>query len=142
MARLNPEERVSSDGIESFFFCSNQKDADECAQLVVAGTKRATCSLLWDYEAEGDPLPKVGDLSIVTDFEGAPKALIRVIKVNVQPFNQIDAAFAFEEGEGDRSYDYWKRVHWAFFSDGCAKIGCTPDETMPIVQEWFEVIYA
>jgi len=33
--------------------------------LMAAGIKRATCSLLWSWEFEGDALPKPGDIEIV-----------------------------------------------------------------------------
>ena len=40
--------------------------------LIVAGEKTATFSLLWEHEASGEPLPRRGDVYIVTDYEGAP----------------------------------------------------------------------
>ena len=39
---------------------STEADADEGAQLILRGEKIATSSLLWEYEATGKPLPKVG----------------------------------------------------------------------------------
>ena len=35
---------------ESYYFCDNKKDADECAQLVVDGVKRATSTSMWWFE--------------------------------------------------------------------------------------------
>ncbi|HEX2740788.1 MAG TPA: hypothetical protein VHM69_10085 [Rubrobacter sp.] len=34
--------------------------ADELGALISNGTKTETCSALWEYEAEGEPLPEVG----------------------------------------------------------------------------------
>ena len=34
--------------------------ADELGELIVQGTKTATCSALWEWEAEGNPIPKTG----------------------------------------------------------------------------------
>ena len=51
--------------------------ADELLGLVLDGTKTATASLLWYYEEGGETIPAVGDLSIITDGNGTPRALIR-----------------------------------------------------------------
>jgi uncharacterized protein YhfF len=42
-------------------FGDNAELANELAALIVNGTKTATCSALWDYQAEGDVLPQVGE---------------------------------------------------------------------------------
>ena len=34
--------------------------ADELGALIAAGTKTATCSALWEYEAKGNLCPKPG----------------------------------------------------------------------------------
>ena len=36
----------------SFYFCDNKKDADECAELVVKGIKKATATSLWWFEKQ------------------------------------------------------------------------------------------
>ena len=38
--------------------------ADELGALIVQGTKTATCSALWEWEAEGNPIPQAGLLTI------------------------------------------------------------------------------
>ena len=57
------------------------------------------------------------------------------------PFNEVDAEFAFDEGEGDQSLDYWRTVHWDYFSRRCAKIGKEPSLEMPVNCERFELLY-
>jgi hypothetical protein len=53
----------------AWHFCDNESDANELVELVLAGRKRATAGLLSSYESEGEPLPQVGDLSVVTDWD-------------------------------------------------------------------------
>ena len=65
--------------------------ADELADLIVAGTKTATSSALWDYEAEKVEVPRRGDLEIVIDGSGHPKALIMTTRVDVVPFTDVSA---------------------------------------------------
>lgn len=116
--------------------------ADELGALVAAGTKTATCSALWEYEAEGEPIPQVGQRSIILDGRGEPLCIIETVEVEIRPYNEVDPQFAYDEGEGDRSLTYWREAHWRFFSRTLPKIGREPTPTMPLVCERFLVIYS
>jgi uncharacterized protein YhfF len=67
--------------------------------------------------------------------------VVRTTELRVVPFNEVDAEFAFDEGEGDRSLDYWREVHWDYFSRRCAAIGKEPSTEMPVNCERFELLY-
>lgn len=126
---------------ESWHFCDNEQDANELGELVKAGVKTATCSLQWVYEAEGAKIPEVGGLSIITDWDGRPLCVIETTEVTIRPFNEVDSTFAYDEGEGDRSLEYWRTVHWQCFSRELATIGREPAENMPLVCERFRVVW-
>ena len=115
--------------------------ADELGALIVAGTKTATCSALWEYEDEGSPLPKVGQKTVVLGGDGCPLCIVDTTEVVVRPYSGVDAGFAFEEGEGDRSLEYWRDAHWGYFSRTLPGIGREPTMDMPLVCERFRVIY-
>ena len=85
--------------------------ADELGALIASGTKTATCSALWEYEAEGEPLPSVGLKTIVLDGNGDPLCIVETTQVKLQPYDEVEARFAFEEGEGDRSLEYRRDAH-------------------------------
>lgn len=125
----------------SFYFCDNKKDADECAELVVEGIKQATATSLWWFEKNNEPLPKVGDVYIVTDWEGKAKAVIETTKIDPTPYNEITKEFAFIEGEGDRSLEYWKRVHEAYYKRELAPYNEEFREDMIIICEHFKTLY-
>ena len=127
--------------LEAFYFDDNQPSADELAALVLAGTKRATAGLLWSHEVEAKPLPRPGDLSIVTNFQGDALCVIETQRVDIVPFNAVSAEFAATEGEGDGSLAYWRRAHTAFFGRECQRLGREPADDMPVVCERFEVVY-
>ncbi len=115
--------------------------ADELGALILAGTKTATCSALWEYEAEDEPLPSVGLKTIVLDGTGDPLCIVETTEVAVRPYDEVDAQFAFEEGEGDRSLEYWRDAHWHFFSRTLPGKGKEPTVDMPLVCERFRVIH-
>ncbi|MFJ8064390.1 ASCH domain-containing protein [Psychrobacillus sp. NPDC096426] len=113
---------------------------DELAQLVVDGVKSATCSGHIFYEIENEALPKVDDYSIVLNSKEEPVCIIRTSEVKVMPMNEVPVDFAYSEGEGDRSYKYWKDVHIDFFTSALKEIGLAFTEDMLLVCERFELI--
>ena len=125
----------------SFYFCDNKKDADECAELVVKGIKQATATSLWWFEKNNEPLPKIGEQYIITDWAGNAKAIIETTKLEQVPYNKITAKFAKIEGEGDKSLKYWKKVHKAYFTREMTPFNEEFDENMIIICEHFKTIY-
>ena len=115
--------------------------AQELAELIAAGIKTATCSALWQWQAEAATIPEAGIITIVLDGHDQPVAVVETTEVTVRPYNEVEAQFAYEEGEGDRSLAYWREAHWQFFSRTLPKIGKEPQEDMPLVCERFRLIY-
>ena len=115
---------------------------DKLAALVKNGVKTATCSVYDLYQAEGEPLPKAGDYSIILDSRGDAVCIVKTTKVYVTAFNQVSQEHAYKEGEGDRSLAYWRRVHIDFLTRELAKIGKPFTEHSQVVCEEFELVYA
>ena len=136
----NPENKNKEVPI-SFYFCDNKKDADECAKLVVQGIKRATATSLWWFEKNNEKLPEIGDQYIVTDWNGNAKAVVETTKIEQISYNKITSEFAKIEGEGDKSLEYWKRVHKDYYTREMKPFNEQFDENMIIVCEQFKTIY-
>jgi uncharacterized protein YhfF len=134
----HPHHHVAYD---AWGFGDSPELADELGQIVVAGTKRATASLVQAYAADGDPIPPVGDLSIILDGAGSPLCIIETTEVTIGPLNGVDAQFAWDEGEGDRSRAYWLEAHERFFRRECATYGFAFHMEIPVVFERFRVVY-
>jgi uncharacterized protein YhfF len=96
--------------LETFSFGDTPKLADELAELVVAGVKRATC---WPV-SEGE-LTHIGKRMVVLDGRGKPVAVIETVELTQRRFDEVDAQFAYDEGEGDRSLAYWRKAHQWYF---------------------------
>jgi len=127
--------------LESWHFCDNEQDANECAQLVLDGIKQATSPSLWWYQANNEALGQVGDLNIVTNWAGEAQCIIETTKVSIVPFNEITEQYARLEGEGDKSLKYWQQVHWQYYSRELEHTEYTPSEDMPIVCEEFKLVF-
>jgi uncharacterized protein YhfF len=108
---------------EAFFFGDSEELANELADLVLRGAKRATAGSVWSYEAEGKRLPQPGDLSIVTTWSGQPLCVIETQTVEVVRFTEVTAEFASTEGEGDGSLSFWQEAHRQYFTRECARAG-------------------
>lgn len=136
-----PESERKGENYTSWSFGGDADTANELAGLVKSGDKTATCSLHMWYKTEEESLPFIGELNIITDWEGEAEVVTETIDVKVLPFNEASAAFAEKEGEGDKTYDYWRRVHVDFFSNELNEIDKQFDEAMLVVCEEFKVVY-
>ena len=96
--------------LRSFAFGDGPQLADELLELVLAGVKTATCS------TEDEPNTSTpGERWIVLDGRGHPRCVIETTEVTYRRFGDVDAAFAHDEGEGDRSLAYWRQAHRNYF---------------------------
>jgi uncharacterized protein YhfF len=115
--------------------------ADELGALIVQGIKTATCSALWEWEAEGNPVPQKGLITVALDGHGEPLCIVETVEVTIRKYNEVNAEFARDEGEGDLSLNYWREAHKNYFSRVLPKIGKEFSEEMPLVCERFKLIY-
>jgi uncharacterized protein YhfF len=98
--------------LETFAFGDSPELADALLELVLSGRKRATC---W-AESQGLLAAEVGKSMVVLDGRGVAKAVVKTIELTQRAFNDVDDAFAYDEGEGDRSLAYWRAAHIRYFT--------------------------
>jgi len=122
-------------------FRDNESDANKCVELVKKGVKKATSNSLLGLQYRKETLPKIGDFIVVTNWEGQAQCIVRLTRVSFKPYFNIDHDFARLEGEGDRSLDYWKRVHWNHYIKELEPFGRVPRESMIIVCQEFEKVF-
>jgi uncharacterized protein YhfF len=97
---------VDWQALETFSFGDNPELADELADLVLAGKKSATC-----WAAAQGFLTEVGKRMVMLDGSGRARAVIETVELTQRRFAEVDAAFAFDEGEGDQTLAYWRKAH-------------------------------
>lgn len=123
------------------YFGDNEKDANTLVGLVLKDIKRATSHSLLGLQQRNEPLPKIGDFFVVTDWKGKAKCIIRTTSVKLIPYFAIHAEHARLEGEGDKSLEYWKKVHWEYYTRELGAFGKKPLESMIVVFERFEKVF-
>ena len=141
--RSLPQGTAQPDGYaDSYYFGIVPEDAPEISKLVLDGTKTASGGIKWVYEAEGTPMPKPGDLCVVTNGHDDPFCIVETVEVQVIPYDEVGEDFAYEGGEGDRSMADWRRIYWKYIVFECAKAGREPDVKTLLVMERFRVAYS
>jgi len=125
----------------SWYFCDNEKSANDLAKLVREEIKRGTASLYCLYEVENEELPIEGNYSIITNWNGIAQCIIRTKKVTVLPFKDVNEEYAKIEGEGDKSLKYWQKEHIAFFTRELKELQMDFSQNILVVFEEFDVVH-
>lgn len=122
-------------------FGDNPALCDALLQLVLDGDKRATATLVKEFEAEGQPLPRVGSHWIACDSTGAPRVILRSTELRLGTIATVDAAFAYDEAEDDRSLETWLHGHRAYWLRICDALGIDWSDDLEILFERFTVAW-
>ncbi|MEA5026155.1 MAG: ASCH domain-containing protein [Erysipelotrichaceae bacterium] len=124
---------------EASYFGSTQLSADHLADLIRQGKKQATTSSALAYRCSAEE-PQIGSLSIVTDWQGNPQAVIQTVAVVKMKFSEMTFDLAVKEGE-DANLASWISNHAAFFQWESTVCGYEFNQEMPIIFEEFTVVY-
>jgi uncharacterized protein YhfF len=115
--------------------------ATELAELAIAGIKRATAGLVRQFGPGGEPPPVPGGHVVLLDGTGRPRAIWRTTEVRVGPLNSVDERFARDEGEGERTREWWLAAHRRFFGRRADAQGFQMHDEIETVFERFTVVW-
>lgn len=132
---------VDADTYAVSAFGDSPEMADELLELVLLGIKRATVSLAREYGEGPAPLPAVGDYVVVVDGRGKPRCVWRTTEIEVKPLIAVDESFAFDEGEGDRTRDWWLDAHRAYYAREAEREGFKMHDGIETVFERFTIVW-
>ncbi|MBT8206493.1 MAG: ASCH domain-containing protein, partial [Eudoraea sp.] len=96
-------------------FYDNEKDCEDSLKLVLSGTKKAISHSLLGLQLRKEPLPKIGDFTVITDWKGKARCIVRTVAVRLKPFFSIRQSYVKIEGEGNKSVENWKKSHWEYY---------------------------
>lgn len=126
---------------QHWFFGNTGEMADELATLVMSGRKTATASLKTANDLKPENAPIMDGHSVVTDFDGNPICVIQTTEIRHLPFDEVDPQFAFDEGEGDRTLEYWREGHLRYFTREAAELGVEFNEKSIVCCERFRLLF-
>ena len=87
------------------------------------------------------PPAGAGHLHIVLDGRGTPVCVIQTTEVMVRPFREVDARFAHDYGEGERTLTWWQRHLWDYYAAECTTLGWQASQDIPLVCERFRLVF-
>lgn len=125
---------------EAWSFGNTREMADELAELVKRGIKTATTSAFELYGPD-DHVPQVGEYNVILDGSENPVCVTQTKVIYILPYYLVTPEHAWHEGEGDRSIQYWTRVHDEFFEWAYKKHGKKFYPQAPMLCEVFEKVY-
>ena len=99
-------------GLDAHMFGDGPDLANSLLALILEGRKTATC---WSA-AEGLKGAEVGKPWAVKDGGGVVRCVLETVELTQRRFDEVDAAFAFEEGEDDRTLEAWRKAHQNYFT--------------------------
>ena len=139
---LNANPHMPRDtAFQVWYFGNSSEMAHDLAELVIAGTKTATASLNETNVRQPENAPIENGYSVVTDFEGVPKCIIRTTEIGHVRFAEVGARFAYDEGEEDKTLESWRRIHIDYFSKEAAQLGFEFTENSIVCCERFELLF-
>ena len=95
-----------------------------------------------DHRALADePLPRVGGHWIACDGAGVPRCVLRSTELRLGRLSSVDDAFAWDEGENDRTRDTWLAGHRAYFTRTQEARGNAWSDDLEVVFERFRVVW-
>lgn len=140
LSSLLPEERPVNPVVTASF-AGNAGITDGLLTLYLNGQKTAGSSLLEDFQAAGDPVPRVGNYWIYLDGKGEPRCILLTEKVVMHKFKDVPEEIALAEGEGDRSLAYWKRVHAELYLPYLKDWGIRDLDEATVITEFFKIVF-
>ncbi len=115
---------------------SNEGESNRLLKRVLRGKKRATTCLYTD----DDILPERGEYCIITDWDGVPRCVTKVTRVQVIPFNKITLEQALKEGE-DTTLEAWRDTHRVVYARNAEQLDFEFSDDSKIIYEEFRVEY-
>lgn len=122
------------------YFGSDAGMARRLLDIIASGEKTVTFTTPWVYEGDRNATPVVGGYTVVTDFEGKPEVLLRTTGVKTLAYSEVTEDESRFEGDGARTLEAWRTIHWRFFTNALKPFGKQPSEDMPVTVEYFEVV--
>ncbi|RKF20084.1 ASCH domain-containing protein [Alginatibacterium sediminis] len=138
---LSESEREAIPQLIAEHFCNDEYNANICAELILLGQKQATCSLKAGFDIDNEALPQVGGLTVVLNWAQQPICIVKLVDVTLCAFDNVSPDFAFAEGEGDRSYEWWREAHERFFQAHAQDLGIDFTGQSELVLERFVKVF-
>jgi uncharacterized protein YhfF len=136
----SPAEIAAATGhtvVGAFAFGDSPALADRLLAYVTDGAKRATVESVAELTTLDDPFPEAGQRWGLLDGAGTVRAVSETVEVTIGSLSSVTPAFAWEEGEDDRTHASWLTEHRRYF----ARQGVADPDGLEVVFERFRLVW-
>ncbi len=121
-------------------FRTNENDANQSAKLVKQGAITATSYALLGLQYRKEPIPRIGDFMVITDWAGRAQCIVRTTSIQYKPFFNIDGDFVRKEANSNNLAD-WKKSRWEEYTQELEPFERVPRDSMIVVCQEFEKVF-
>jgi uncharacterized protein YhfF len=121
----------------SFAFGDSPALQDELLAFVARGSKRATAGSVAELERASDPWPEPGQYWGLLDGRGEGRFVMQTVEVTRGRLVDVTPAFAWDEGEHDRTRESWLEGHRRYFT----RQGVGAADDLELVFERFRIVW-
>lgn len=123
--------------VGAFAFGDSPRMQDELLAFVRAGTKRATVSSVAELADDDGPAPEPGLHWGLLDGRGVACFVAQTVQVTRGRLGAVTPAFAWDEGEFDRTRERWLEGHRSFYR----RVGVTEPDDLEVIFERFRIVW-
>ena len=123
----------------AWHYGTDKQTADRWARFVRDGRIQGAAYCAWAFEFDHTQEPKTDDYSVILDWDGNAVCIVKTVRVETVPFDQVTDGLA--RLEGSRNTLEWREEKGAQYKAICARIGLEFSESLPVLFERYEVVF-
>ncbi len=134
-------DKKAEEQVKYIHFGFSEEESEIDLKNFLAGKKTAGVKVKDWYEKANVKPPMIGDLYVIADFYGIPKAVARIVKVKAFALEKINDKLTKEMAIGDGSVVYWRKNRQADLAAECEKLGIKFEHNSRMLAIYFECLY-
>lgn len=122
------------------YFGDSEEASVAALEQLLSGEKTAVSHCVPAYLTTKQPMPRVGDYTMVTDFYGNPCCILHTTDVAIVPLPEISDALILQDCPGaDRAQ--WLEARHREYASLAERFGFHYHEEIPVLVETVELVY-
>lgn len=122
------------------YFGTSEEETVIVLEQLLSGEKTAIAHCIPDYLTTRQPMPRIGDYTMVTDFYGNPCCILKAVDVTIAPMPEIPEAL-MQADVPQITRQAWLEQKQAEYRALSARGGFHFHEEIPVLMEQVQVVY-
>ncbi len=122
------------------YFGHSEEESVAVLEQLLSGEKTAISHCIPDYLTKKQPMPRIGDYTMVTDFYGNPCCILKAVDVLIAPLPEVPEHWMQREHPGV-TREAWLSEKHGEYEALAARGGFHANEENPVLLEQVQVVY-